>query len=218
MRYVLTILLVSTLHGSLNAQNYTLGVSYSGFGSITSSPGGINTSAGQFYSLYASGTLVQLTATPTNLRAVGGPYSAVFGSSLLLSASGSTPNTTFTGWIGATSSSGNIANVFMNTNKSVAGTFTTISSISSYAFDLDNNGTYEYSSSSPTFTVPAASLGSFGLGTFPMQILVTDGLGNTNSRSTNFSITPVPEPSTILLFSVVAAGLMIRTAKSRRDR
>ncbi len=57
-------------------------------------------------------------------------------------------------------------------------------SIVTYEWDLDNNGIYEVSSSSPSYSVPTLILNAFGAGDHTINVRVTDELGASQIAST----------------------------------
>jgi len=172
----------------------TVNVVGAGDGTVASNPSAIDTSSSQSAS-FLSNTVVTLSAFPRGPDAAGGPFTAAMGDSLLLDASASSAGTAFVGWSGDAFGNSSFS-LTMDSDRSVTASFADLSTFQ-YAWDLNNDLVFEYTSASPSFTVPAAALAPLGVGMFPMNIRVTNEFGAQDIARTTLPITQaaVPEPS-----------------------
>jgi hypothetical protein len=95
--------------------------------------------------------------------------------------------------------------------------------ITSYMWDIDNNGSYDISSVSATLNLSAVNIASYGLsvGQHTVKLRVTDKWGVTSTGTSSLDISaapsPVPEPTTLAIWSMFGGLGMIATRRRRKQ-
>jgi len=85
-------------------------------------------------------------------------------------------------------------------------------SLTSFMWDLDDDGIFDTTTSVPTISLSASQLAGFGLGVgdHDISLKVTDIRGSTNTTFGTLSILSVPEPSSLLLGALASLGMLVR--------
>ncbi len=91
-------------------------------------------------------------------------------------------------------------------------------SIEAYAWDLDDDGFFDFSGPSATLALNATDLANFGIdatGAYDIALRVTDAWGAQDMNTQSLTVTTIPEP-TSLLFASLAGLFGLGTTHRRR--
>ena len=90
-------------------------------------------------------------------------------------------------------------------------------SIVSWEWDVDGDGTYDFSGE--TYNATWAELVGVGIAagnTYDLALRVTDSMGLTNVQTTSFTVNPVPEPATCIIWALAGGSCGLVSLRRRR--